>query len=387
MQTTLDALTSAVGAAWRNTVGRYTIRRPILENDGAVWSDNDFNDLEASLVGSLLRFTPVGQAGRAHYAIVVAGDRAELTLSFSGGIGPSVTMTGQELEEAGLTHCISGVLSGVQRLSGIRRPGSKAHLVTVDGRHATLTPIGAHGGGLKNIAVAIDGGLPRVLPVEDTVQSTNMHWNAWQGQTRDAGTTPKGGGLLPAAAAGAIETDEDSIQGTGEHAELAGEAIRALGVTGASGTCTIRSLADFISALADVRGASNTVSICLAEKRSDTGTRAAATASGEAIMEAARAALAGIRPLIAAMREGGRRHPTWALDCRHRTSGRSHESRAWQQPTVSASVCPVPSPRCSCPAPPVERSRRHPPRGRPRASTYGIGPSRGRARSAWRRAG
>ena len=147
-----------------------------------------------------------------------------------------------------------------------------------------------------------------MLPVEDTVQSTNMHWNAWQGQsrqTRDAGTTPKGGGLLPAAAAGAIETDEDSIQGTGEHAELAGEAIRALGVTGASGTCTIRSLADFISTLADVRGASDTVSICLAEKRSDTGTRAAATASGEAIMEAARAALAGIRPLLAATREGG----------------------------------------------------------------------------------
>ena len=84
MPTSLDALTSAVEAAARMTVGRYTIRRAILENDGAIWSDTDFDELEASLIGSLLRFTPAGQAGRVYYAIVVAGDRAELTLSFSG---------------------------------------------------------------------------------------------------------------------------------------------------------------------------------------------------------------------------------------------------------------------------------------------------------------
>ena len=151
------------------TVGRYTIRRAILENDGAIWSDTDFDDLEASLVGSLLRFTPAGQAGRVYYAIVVAGDRAELTLSFSGGTGPCARMTGQELEEAGLTHCIMGVLSVANGDAG-----SNAHLVTVGGRDATLTPIGIHEGGLKNIAVTIDGGQPQIQAIEDAVRSTNM---------------------------------------------------------------------------------------------------------------------------------------------------------------------------------------------------------------------
>ena len=122
------------------------------------------------LRGSLLKFEAVGTADAFFAAVPTsgevvfgAGDRAKLGFHKSGGTGAMTKMTGTELAAAGLTHCISGVLSGVQRLSGIRRPGSKAHLVTVDGRHATLTPIGAHEGGLKNIAVAIDGGQPQVL--------------------------------------------------------------------------------------------------------------------------------------------------------------------------------------------------------------------------------
>ena len=172
MTTTLDELTSAVKAAVRTTVGCYTIQR---ENAGAVWSGTDLKEMETSLAGSLLKFTPAGQAGP-FYATVVAGNRAELTLSYSGGTGPFTRMTGQELEEAGLRHCIMGVLSDADGGAG-----SNAHLVTVGGRDATLTPIGTHEGGLKNIAVAIDGGQPQTQAMEAAVQSTSMRWHSWRG--------------------------------------------------------------------------------------------------------------------------------------------------------------------------------------------------------------
>ena len=70
------------------------------------------------LVGSLLKFVPVGQTGAFYVTVATtgevvfgAGDRAKLAFSKSGGTGPFTKMTGPELRAAGLTHCILGILS------------------------------------------------------------------------------------------------------------------------------------------------------------------------------------------------------------------------------------------------------------------------------------
>ena len=104
MTTKLDVLTSAVQAAMRTTVDSTAIlsqeKTPVRY--GAILTSKIWR-VETMLVGSLLKFAPTGQTG-AFYATVVAGDRAELTLFYSGGTGPFTKMTGQGLKEAGLTH-------------------------------------------------------------------------------------------------------------------------------------------------------------------------------------------------------------------------------------------------------------------------------------------
>ena len=346
MTTKLDALAASVQAAVQTMVDCKTIPS---ESVSAIWGDTDHKELEPMLLGSLLKFGPVGQASEFYAAVSTTGevvfgtgDRAKLALSKSGGTGPLSKMTGPELKAAGLTHCILGIFSNTAGA------GSNAGSVTVGGLAATLAPVCA--AEFEYLAITIGGGQPQHQAIEAAVLTTGLHWRVWSGQIGGAGATPEGGGLRPIAEADAVEVNEASLQGTGTGAALVGAAVRTMGVTDAlSGKCTTETLADFIAAWAGITQASPIVSVCLAEDRDDTTTRAAAKAAGEAIKDSRRRrGRHSLRPSRRPprSRRRGRRSPTPASSCWRRTSARSPASHAWRPPPKAL----LPAGACKRPA-------------------------------------
>ena len=94
MTTKLDALAASVQAAVQTMVDCKTIPS---ESVSAIWGDTDHKELEPMLLGSLLKFGPVGQASEFYAAVSTTGevvfgtgDRAKLALSKSGSTGPTL---------------------------------------------------------------------------------------------------------------------------------------------------------------------------------------------------------------------------------------------------------------------------------------------------------
>ena len=122
-------------------VGRLHCRTSVAHAHRTVLFRLLSTDLEPMLVGSLLKFVPVGQTGAFYVTVATTGevvfgggDRAKLAFSKSGGTGPFTKMTGPDLKAAGLTHCILGILSNAagagsnaDSVGDGRRAGGDAH--------------------------------------------------------------------------------------------------------------------------------------------------------------------------------------------------------------------------------------------------------------------
>ena len=253
---------------------------------GPVWG-NDDAEMRSKISWSLLRS---GAEGAYVYWMVLddttAPEIAARKLRVSKKGDGSTLMKESEIEAAGVTHVLLGVLT-----SG-RSAGSEAGNVKAAGLKATLTVVPANP--IAAIKIKMAGGAQVLKPVEETVAMTDATWVRWGGCSAEQAFVPVHADLPTVAVAGAVVATSAGIAGASGSFEAA--ILATLGITPAGSDTNVAEIAALVAHWAGCPERSDALAVVLGVT-----SRAAAFAStvgtaGDAVIAELRKELRQVQP-------------------------------------------------------------------------------------------